>query len=194
MLAQVLKEEDIGVWAPGEPTGNYSHVNWAMKVMHFALEMGDNAGFLIKYALEGIPHMLKDHMTCSYTSWTEFVDNVEKVPAVKLKRAKEELDKNQMQDTGIMQLKVQNASAVMVLPFQFSQLSMDNNRSVQPLYQTPCTYTANNPFLQVPTAPAPISRPTCGIGLSPMGWRGSPLAQVPLTRVQIMEKLSMVPQ
>jgi hypothetical protein len=89
---------------------------------------------LIEYALEGIPHMLKDHITCSYTSWKEFVDDVEKVPVVKLKRAKEELDKNQMQDTNIVQLKVQNSSAVMALPFQFSQLSMDNNCSVQPPY------------------------------------------------------------
>jgi hypothetical protein len=45
VLAQVLKEEDIGVWVPGKPTGNYGHVNWATKVMRLALGMGDNAGF-----------------------------------------------------------------------------------------------------------------------------------------------------
>jgi hypothetical protein len=43
MLVQVLKEEDIGVWVPGEPTGNHGHVNWATKVMHLTLGMGDNA-------------------------------------------------------------------------------------------------------------------------------------------------------
>jgi hypothetical protein len=69
ILAQVLKEEDIGVWLAGEPTGNYGHVIWANKVMCIAMGMGDSAGSLVEYALEGIPNVLKDHMTCSYISW-----------------------------------------------------------------------------------------------------------------------------
>jgi hypothetical protein len=67
-MAQVLKEEDIGAWLPGEPTGNYRHVIWANKVMRIAMGMGNNTGLLVKYALEGIPNILKDHMMCSYPS------------------------------------------------------------------------------------------------------------------------------
>jgi len=92
-MAQVLKEEDIGVWMADGATGNYGHVVWAHKVMRLALGMGDIAGFLIEPALENILNMLKDHLLCSYSTWQEFVDDVESVPAIKLKRARVELDK-----------------------------------------------------------------------------------------------------
>ncbi|KAG0692762.1 hypothetical protein DFH29DRAFT_1008168 [Suillus ampliporus] len=134
VMAQILKEEDIGVWMPGEPTGNYGHITWAMKVMRLAMGMGDNAGLLIECALEGIPNMLKDHMMCSYSSWQELLDGMENVPAIKLKRARKELNKNRTRDADIAQLKAQNAPTFTSLPLQFSQLLMDNNRLAQPSY------------------------------------------------------------
>jgi hypothetical protein len=43
---------------------------------------------------EGIPNALKDHMTCSYTLWQEFLQDVESILVIKLKRAKEDLNIN----------------------------------------------------------------------------------------------------
>lgn len=134
-MAQVLKEEDIGVWLPGEPTGNYGHVTWATKVMRIPMGMSDSAGLLVEYAVEGIPNVLKDHLTCSYSSWQEFLQDVESVPAIKLKRAKEDLNMNRTRDTDIAQLKAQSSSTFNTLPFQFSQMTMDNSRQVQPSYR-----------------------------------------------------------
>ncbi|KAG2120449.1 uncharacterized protein F5147DRAFT_646953 [Suillus discolor] len=134
VMAQVLKEEDIGVWLPGEPMSNYGQVTWGNKVMRITMGMGDSTGLLVEYALEGIPNVLKDHMTCSYASWQEFLQNVESVPAVKLKRAKEDLNMNRTRNTDIAQLKAQNLLALNTLPFQFTQLSMDSGCSPQPYY------------------------------------------------------------
>ncbi|KAG2739342.1 hypothetical protein P692DRAFT_20756633 [Suillus brevipes Sb2] len=153
IMAQVLKEEDIGVWLAGEPTGNYGHVIWANKVMRIAMGMGDSTGSLVEYALEGIPNVLKDHMTCSYASWQEFLQDIESVPAIKLKRAKEDLSMNRTRDTDIAQLKAQSSPAFNTLPFQFSQLAMDNSRTAQPSYRASRAYANANTFMPpLPTA------------------------------------------
>ena len=34
--------------------------------------MGDTAGFLIDTAVDSIPNLLKDHLTCQYDAWEEF--------------------------------------------------------------------------------------------------------------------------
>lgn len=61
-MAELLEESKIGVWAEG----NYGHVTWANKVLRPALWMGDTAEHLIKYVVEGIPNLLKDHLKCNY--------------------------------------------------------------------------------------------------------------------------------
>ncbi|KAG2048148.1 hypothetical protein BDR06DRAFT_1013269 [Suillus hirtellus] len=157
-MAQVLKEEDIGVWLAGEPTGNYGHVIWANKVMRIAMGMGDSTGSLVEYALEGIPN-----------------------------------------------LKAQSSPAFNTLPFQFSQLAMDNSRTAQPSYRASRAYANANTFMPpLPTANSlttPITlasvapnRPTRGIGSNAMGWRGNPFTCASLTRAQIMEKLNVLLQ
>jgi len=161
-MAQVLKEEDIGVWMADGATGNYGHVVWAHKVMRLALGMGDIAGFLIEPALENIPNMLKDHLLCSYSTWQVFVDDVESVPAIKLKRAREELDKERLRDADIARLKAQSASPS-ALSLQLSQLSLDTTR---PTYRN----TLRNPIPSVPSfnympAPSQHSLPPRGAGL-----------------------------
>jgi len=123
IMAQVLKEEDIGIWTADGATGNYGHVVWAHKVMRLALGMGDVAGFLIESALENVPNMLKDHLTCDYSTWQEFVDDVENVPAVKLKRAREELDKERLRDADIARLKAQSVSTPPPLETNGSRLA-----------------------------------------------------------------------
>ncbi|KAG1795829.1 hypothetical protein EV424DRAFT_1353400 [Suillus variegatus] len=206
VMAQVLKEEDIGVWLPGEPTGNYGHVTWATKVMRIAMGMGDSAGLLVEYAVEGIPNVLKDHLTCSYSSWQEFLQDVESVPAVKLKRAKEDLNMNRTRDADIAQLKAQSSSAFNTLPFQFSQMTMDNSRPTQPSYRASRTYANANNFLSatpsanlmaMPTQATPVAtvnRFARGAGPNAMGWRNNPFVRPTLTRAQIMEKLNTLPQ
>jgi len=186
VMAQVLKEEDIGVWMADGATGNYGHVVWAHKVMRLALGMGDIAGFLIEPALENIPNMLKDHLLCSYSTWQEFVDDVESVPAIKLKRAREELDKERLRDADIARLKAQSASPS-ALSLQLSQLSLDTAR---PTYRS----TLRNPIPSAPSfnyMPAPSNRPLPPRGA---GLRGSMFMNRPaLSRTQILEKLSTVP-
>ncbi|KAG1813076.1 hypothetical protein DFJ58DRAFT_850688 [Suillus subalutaceus] len=161
VMAQTLKEEDIGVWLPGEPTGNYGQ---------------------------------------------QFPQDVESVPAVKLKRAKEDLNMNRTRDANIAQLKAQNSSALNTIPFQFSHLSMDNGRPAQPYVRASHAYTNTIPFLTPPpnanpnaiisqgASMAPISRPVRGAGMNPMGWRGNPIMRTAFTRAQIMEKLNAVLQ
>jgi hypothetical protein len=134
VIVQVLKAEDIGVWLPEEPTGNYRHVTWANKVMHITMGMGDSTGLLVEYMLEGIPNILKDHMMCSYSLWQEFLQDVESVPAIKLKRAKEDLNMNRTHDANIVQLKAQSSPSLNKLPLQFPQLSMDSRHIAQPYY------------------------------------------------------------
>ncbi|OJA10910.1 hypothetical protein AZE42_13794 [Rhizopogon vesiculosus] len=167
VMAQMLKEEDIGVWMADGVTGNYGHIVWAHKVMHLALGMGDTAGFLIDSALENIPNMLKDHLLCSYSTWQEFVDDVESVPAVKLKRAREELDKERLRDADIAQLKAQSVSFSPALSLQLSQLSLDTARST---YRN----TPRNPIPHIPSfnhipIPTPINCPFLPRGTSPRG-------------------------
>jgi hypothetical protein len=131
---------------------------------------------------------------------------VESVPAIKLKRAKEDLNMNQTRDADIVQLKAQSSSAFNTLPFQLSQLTMDNNRIAQPSYRASQAYTNTNTFLpQVPTtnsmtmpiqlaAVPPTSRPARGIGSNLMGWRGNPFSRASLTRAQVLEKVNVMPQ
>jgi len=93
IMAQVLKEDEVGVWTQEGRMGNYTHVTWAVNTLRLALGMGDVDGAMIEYALEGILDLLKDHLKCIYNSWDEFVEDIQDVPNIKLKRGHENLDK-----------------------------------------------------------------------------------------------------
>ncbi|KAG2033712.1 hypothetical protein BDR03DRAFT_984882 [Suillus americanus] len=67
-----------------------------------------NFGHLIEYMVEGMPNLLKDHLRREYEDWDEFVDDVQGVPSVKLKRGHEELDKDRERDADIARLKAHN--------------------------------------------------------------------------------------
>jgi hypothetical protein len=73
VAVHVLKRSDIGVLMPD---GNFAHVMWATKVSQLALGMGDFKGDLIEDALEGIPNLLKDHLTGMYSIWDQFIKDV----------------------------------------------------------------------------------------------------------------------
>jgi hypothetical protein len=119
IMAQVLKEDEIGIWTQEGRTGNYAHVTWVLNVLRLALGMGDVDGAMIEYALESIPDLLKDHLKCVYNSWDEFVEDIQDVLNVKLKRGRKNLDKEQARDAEISKLKMQSAVLSSSAPQQF---------------------------------------------------------------------------
>ncbi|KAG1888021.1 uncharacterized protein F5891DRAFT_1199341 [Suillus fuscotomentosus] len=89
VAAQALKEGDIGVLTPD---GNIAHVVWATEVSQLALGMGDLKGDFIEDALKGITNLLKDHLTGTYSTWDEFIEDVRWVPNIKLQCSREKLE------------------------------------------------------------------------------------------------------
>jgi hypothetical protein len=85
-MSQVLKEEEVGEWTQEGQTGNYAHMLWAINISQLALGMGDVDGAMIEYALEGIPNLLEDHLKCMYSTWDEFVEDIQNVLNIKIKR------------------------------------------------------------------------------------------------------------
>lgn len=204
VMAEVLDENDIGLWT----AGNYGHVVWATKVSRLALGMGDMEGYLIEYVIEAILNLLKDYLKCEYADWDEFVEDVQSVSSVKLKRGREDLDKERVRDVDIARLKAQPSLAS--LQYLFSQMSTSSQWSNPPAYRA----TTRTPTLPSQAAVQPnvtgIMYPTLnsaplmpapnalgmlmGTGRGGFGMRGAPFTRVQLTRAQIMEKLAMAPQ
>ncbi|KAG1770130.1 hypothetical protein EV702DRAFT_1049455 [Suillus placidus] len=124
IMAELLEENDIGLWT----AGNYGHVVWATKVSRLAMGMGDIEGHLIEYVIKGIPNLLKDHLKCDYNSWDEFVEDVQSVPSVKIKRGRKDLDKERARDVDIARLKAQSTPSMASLQHQFLQMSASAQR------------------------------------------------------------------
>ena len=61
-----LKEENIRKWVMplDKQRPDYGQNLWVNKVMKVAIMMGNTEGFFIKFTLEGVPNMLKDHLSC----------------------------------------------------------------------------------------------------------------------------------
>ncbi|KAG1837466.1 hypothetical protein C8R48DRAFT_782678 [Suillus tomentosus] len=110
MAAHALKESDIGVL---RPDGNFAHLVWATEISQLALGMGDLKGDLIEDVLEDIPDLLKDHLICNYSTWDEFVEDVLRVPSIKLQRSCEKLEDRNRRDTNIAQLKAWSSSILL---------------------------------------------------------------------------------
>ncbi|KAG1821263.1 hypothetical protein EV424DRAFT_1347018 [Suillus variegatus] len=192
---KVLDENDIGLWT----AGNYGHVVWATKVSRLALGMGDTEGYLIEYVIEGIPNLLKDHLKCEYADWDEFLEDVQSISSIKLKRGREDLNKERVRDADIARLKAQPSLAS--LQYQFSQMSTSSQWSNPPAYRastriptlptvqpnaTGIIYPAPNPS---PPMPTPNTLGTfMGTGRGGFGMRGAPFTRIQLTRAQIMER------
>ncbi|KAG1818236.1 hypothetical protein EV424DRAFT_1540174 [Suillus variegatus] len=201
IMAQVLKEEEVGEWTQVGRTGNYAHVIWAINISKLALGMGDVNGAMIEYALEGIPNVLKDHLECAYTTWEEFVEDIQKVPNVKLKRSREDLEKNRARDAEIAKLKAQNSPSPLLLSQQFAQMSIPAQQTVPTSYRlTPRMF---NPNMSTSTFPPVTTQPMFNVGpfMTPRngppvynGTRGAFPPRTPLTRAQILERTALVPQ
>ncbi|KAG2746616.1 hypothetical protein P692DRAFT_20886750 [Suillus brevipes Sb2] len=174
IMAQVLKEDEIGIWTQEGRTGNYAHVTWALNVSRLALGMGDVDGAMIEYALESIPDLLKDHLKCVYNSWDEFVEDIQDVPNVKLKRGRENLDKERARDAEISKLKMQSAFVHHASTMNFpAPARMSNNLN-------PSLFTT------APAMPPSTNMPTRG-GYSAYGGRGT-------FAPRILERAALVPQ
>ena len=156
--------------------------------MRLVLSMGDIDGTLIEYAIKTTPAVLRDHLDDGYDSWEDFVQAVREIPAARLRRGKEELEQNQARD-----------SAIAVLRQQVMQLSVwtasQSQQSTPRLSPSP-SYSNMFPAAQAYTQGMPVSTTVAG---SPQ-WRnatplkGQPPPHIPLSRVQIVERVSGIPQ
>ncbi|KAI9570668.1 hypothetical protein HD554DRAFT_2170266 [Boletus coccyginus] len=122
---QVLKEESIGKWTmPSDKRkANYGQNIWANGVIKAGITMEDTAGFLIDCAVDDIPHLLKDHLTCRYNMWDEFKTDVRSILPHKIKQGKEKLEKERARDAEIVQLHVQTSATAATLQSTITQLS-----------------------------------------------------------------------
>ncbi|KAI6106032.1 hypothetical protein EV401DRAFT_2078380 [Pisolithus croceorrhizus] len=136
---QALKTEDIGRWIEEERASDYRQNLWAEQVIKLALSMGDANSFLINDVLHQVPNLLKDHLTCKYNNWEEFLEAIQGVATNKLWCGQEELTKEHTRD-----------AAMVSLQQQLLHLSM------QPAAAPVCT-----PVCAPPTAPGMLpSNPT----------------------------------
>ena len=101
---------------------DYGQNLWVMEVAKIAINMGDCKGFLIEHVLEGIPNILKDHLTCQYDTWDEFHDDICSVLMNKIKHGKEMITTEKARDTEISLLKSQVASTTTPLQAKMVQL------------------------------------------------------------------------
>jgi hypothetical protein len=175
VMAELLDESEIGLWKES----NYGHNVWANKIARLALGMGDTEGFLIEYVMEGIPNLLKDHLKCEYRDWDDFIEDVQSVPSIKLKRGREDLTKERTRDADIAQLKAQNTPSMIALQQQFAQMSTGPQRLSVPAYRTRAPMTLNptvtNYSSSLPTtSPVPFTTPMRGT----FGMRGTPFSRV----------------
>ncbi|KAG1788456.1 uncharacterized protein HD556DRAFT_1403608 [Suillus plorans] len=138
VAAHALKEGDIGALAPN---GNFAHVVWATEISQLALGMGDLKGDLIEDVLEGIPDLLKDHLTCSYSTWDEFVEDVLRVPSIKLQRSCEKLEDRNRRDADIAQLKAWSSSVLLPSYLPSSPITNTNLHTAPPTWADDVCYT-----------------------------------------------------
>ena len=178
----VLKEENVGKWVtPSDKRkADYGQNLWATEVAKMAVNMGDRKGFLIDYVLEGIPNVLKDHLTCRYDTWEEFRSDIRSVPMNKIKRGKETIAKEKARDTEITLLKSQVASTNTLLQAQTVQLARLQ------LHQPSSTRTS--PYTN---APAYTAIPAPSLNATPPAWQPR---RPPLTRTALLEKFAATMQ
>ncbi|KAG2034213.1 hypothetical protein BDR03DRAFT_984557 [Suillus americanus] len=184
VMAEQLEESIIGLWTEGD----YGHVTWANKVLHLALGMGDTTRHLIEYVVEGIPNLLKDHLRCEYEDWDEFVDDVQGVPSVKLKRGHEELDKEHARDADIARFKAHNTQWLSTPTYRVAA-RMPIPSNVTPTNTLGTTYPPSYSTLAVPNMNNPAMPAQGGFNA-----RGVPFMRTQLTRAQILENLAAMPQ
>ena len=183
-----LKEEEVGKWVQEGRIGDYGQNVWADRVMRLALSMGDTDGTLIEYAIETTLAVLRDHLDDGYDSWEDFVQAVREIPAARLRQGKEELEQNQACDSAIAALRQQ----VMQLSVWMASQSQQSTPRLSP---SP-SYSNMFPAAQAYTQGMPVSTTVAGspqwCNATPL--KGQPPPHIPLSRVQIVERVLGIPQ
>ena len=183
-----LKEEEVGKWVQEGRIGDYGQNVWVDRAMRLALSMGDTDGTLIEYAIETMLAVLRDHLDDGYNSWEDFVQVVREIPAARLHWGKEELEQNRACN-----------SAIAVLRQQVTQLSVrtasQSQQSTPRLSPSP-SYSNMFPAAQAYTQGMPASTRVAGSpqwhNATPL--KGQPPPRIPLSRAQIVERVSGIPQ
>ena len=177
---QSLKEEQIGKWIQEGRVGDYGQNVWAEQVMKLALSMGDADGTLIEYAIEMAPPILCDHLEEGYDSWEEFIQAVWNVPAAKLRRSREDLEKEHTRDSAIAALRQQVAQ----LTVQASAPSYRASPRVSPTslpYTNAVSGTATPSTPQGAVMPSGSPFPGAQQWRNPGLYRGPPSLRAPLS-------------
>ncbi|KAF8137702.1 hypothetical protein EV363DRAFT_1446483 [Boletus edulis] len=187
----VLKEGDIGKWiTPSDKRkADYGQNIWANEVKKAAISMGDVQGLLLECALDSIPNILKDHLTCRYSKWEEFQKDIRSVPAHKIKRGKERVDQERARDAEIAQLRAQTSATAATLQSTITQLSQLHLPPSTPYHARPQTNPRNLPPITThhnfATQNQPYTAPVQGT------W---PPRRPPPTREQVLERVMAIPQ
>lgn len=174
--ALVLNEEDVGKWVEDESGGDYGHIVWATKVMRLAMNMGDTEGRLIECVIEEAPAVLRNELEDEYEGWDEFVEAVRKVKVKKMLR-------NREAKRGEQELRREVAE----LRQQMGQLAVRHTPQTYQPRAVVCTAGEGtmqaywNQHAKTSAVPLAINRNVV-------------VPRVPLTRAQILEKVSALPQ
>jgi hypothetical protein len=187
---QILREENVRKWVtPSDRRkADYGQNIWANEVAKAAITMGDTAGFLIECAVDGIPNILKDHLSCRYETWEEFKKDIRGVTPHRIKRGKEKLEHERMRDAEIAQLRAQTAATAATLDTAITQLSHLHVSSAPHNRQNPTSYRNPHPIVTQfhnPNQQQPHSAPAQGNWL---------LKRPPLTKELVLERTAMIPQ
>ncbi|KAG1873266.1 hypothetical protein C8R48DRAFT_668139 [Suillus tomentosus] len=105
LKAVVLKEAEIGTMLDDEKGQEWGHVRWARQVQRLAQSFGDNNCQFLDVVLDGMPDLLRDHLSDTYTDWAAFLAGVNSVSINQLARARLRAAEERTMREDIAQLK-----------------------------------------------------------------------------------------
>jgi hypothetical protein len=79
LMAEVLKESEVGVQVQGDGVDELGHVRWANRVKALAKAIPDTNGLLVGAVRANLPAVLKEHIGGTFADWDSFTDAVCKV-------------------------------------------------------------------------------------------------------------------
>lgn len=105
LKAVVLKEAEIGTMLDDEKGQEWGHVRWARQVQRLAQSFGDNNCQFLDVVLDGVPDLLRDHLSDTYPDWAAFLAEVNGVSINLLARARVRAAEERTMRKDIAQLK-----------------------------------------------------------------------------------------
>jgi hypothetical protein len=95
LMAEVLKESEVGVRVQGDGVDELGHVRWANRVKALAKAIPDTNGLLVGAVRANLPAVLKEHIGGTFTDWDSFTDAVCKVSLADIADSKEKSQANE---------------------------------------------------------------------------------------------------